>query len=62
MEGGERRSAGAARLGQAAIGSVGLGQGTGAVDREPAVEGAILPLGNREMGFDQRARTDLAGA
>ena len=58
MESVERRGAGAAGRGDAGVGGVGLGKGTGAIDREPGVEGTVLPLGDGQMGFGQRPRTD----
>ena len=52
----------AAGFGEARVGGVGLGEGPLAVDHQPGVEGAVLPLRDGEVGLGQVARADLAGA
>jgi len=58
----EGRRAGIARFGDALVRGIGLGEGVRPVDHEPGVEGAVLTLGPREVGFGQRARARVAGA
>jgi len=38
------------------------GRGVGAIDRQPGVEGTVLPFGDGQVGFGQGARGNLAGA
>ena len=60
VEGCERGRAVRAGGGEAGVGGVGRGQGAGAIDDEPGVEGGVAVLGLGEVGFGQLARGDIA--